>query len=114
MRGESTVLLAGERKRLAAAIVAWDAADYVAVRALAALSDDTLERVGRFTAMGRQFVAEVRRRVRGDGAAALLGEKASAPERVLEAATYQIVHPGPRELTMRSVADGAGVARRTL
>jgi AcrR family transcriptional regulator len=114
MTGESTVLRAVERSRLAAAVSGWSTADYVTVRALVALGDDTPERIGRFTAMGRQFVAEVRRRVRELGAQAVLAEPPSASERVLETATDQIVQPGPRELTMSTVADLAGVPRRTL
>src|ERR1035437_2112158 len=114
MTGESRVLRAVERSRLAAAISGWSTTDYVTVRALVALSDDTPDRIGRFTAMGRQFVADVRRRVRDAGAQAVLAEPASASERVLETATDQIVQPGPRELTMSAVADLAGVPRRTL
>jgi AcrR family transcriptional regulator len=114
MTGESTVLRADERDRLAAAVRSWETGDYVTVRALAALGDDAPDRVGRFTAMGRQFVVDVRRRVRELGATAVLAEPASASERVLETATHQIVEPGPRELTMSAVADLAGVPRRTL
>lgn len=114
MTGESTILRADERRRLAAAVRAWDTADYVGVRALTALSDEGPERLGRFTAMGRQFVVDVRRRVRERGAEAMLGEAASAAERVLETATDQIVERGPREVTMSAVARLARVPRRSL
>lgn len=114
MRGEPEALCAHERERLAAALRGWSTADFVAVRALTALGDDSPERAARFTAMGRTFVTDVRRRVRELGADVLLSVPPSAGERVLEAATDQIVQPGPRELTMRTVADRAGVPRRTL
>ena len=114
MTGESTVLGALEREQLAAAVRDWETADFVTVRALAALSDEPPERVGHVTAMGRQFVADMRRRVRRVGVQAVLGAVASTGERVLETATHQIVQPGPRELTMSTVADEAGVPRRTL
>jgi AcrR family transcriptional regulator len=114
MTGESTVLSAGERERLAAAVRDWETAGFVTVRALAVLGDDTPDRVGRCTGMGRQFVVDVRRRVRELGATEILAEPASASERVLETATDQIVEPGPRELTMSMVADLAGVPRRSL
>jgi AcrR family transcriptional regulator len=114
MTGESTVLGALERERLAAAVRDWEIAGFVTVRALAALGGDTPDRAGRLTGMGRQFVVDVRRRVRELGATTILAEAASASERVLETATDQIVEPGPRDLTMSTVADLAGVPRRTL
>ncbi|SRR5665213_3280587 len=114
MTGESTVLCALERERLAAVLRGWETTDYLAVRALAALRHDPPERAGRFTAMGRQFVADVRRRVCELGVETVLAEPASAGERVLETATDQIVEQGPRRVAMRTVADLAGVPRRTL
>lgn len=112
MTGErDDALPADDREVLAAAIADPNAPDYVTIRALAALSDD--ERVARFTAMGRQFVADARRRVREAGAAALLGDAPSVHERVLETATRQIVL-GPRGLTMWTVSREAGIPRRTL
>ena len=114
MTGESTVLRDDERRRLAAVVSAWETADFVAVRALAALSEEAPERLGRFTAMGRQFIVDVRRRVHERGADPVLGEPASAAERVLETASDQIVQRGPREVTMSAVADAARVPRRSL
>jgi hypothetical protein len=113
MTGErDDALPADDRERLTAAIVHSSMPDYGAVRALAVLSDD--DRIGRFTAMGRHFVADVRRRVRAAGAQAVLDEPPSVHERVLETATRQIVLGGPRGLTMASVVREAGVPRRSL
>src|SRR6202035_2234390 len=114
MTGEFEVLHAAERGRLAAVISHWGTADYLTVRALTALSDDANDRIARFTAMGRPFVADVRRRVRESGAAALLAEAPSVAECILETATHQLARPGRRGLTMRTVSDETGIPRRTL
>ncbi|HYW55226.1 MAG TPA: TetR/AcrR family transcriptional regulator [Dongiaceae bacterium] len=114
MTRDPTGLQDGERAALAAAVAAWSTADYVAVRALTALSEDAHDRVARFTAMGRDFVADVRRRAREGGADALLRGGMSADERILETATHQILQPGWRELTMSTVSDRTGIPRRTL
>ncbi len=114
MTGESVGLDSGEREILGAALARWTTADHAAVRALTALSDDAHDRVARLTAMGREFVVETRRRVRDAGAAALLADELGDDERILEAATDQIVQPGPRELTLSAVSDQTGIPLRTL
>jgi AcrR family transcriptional regulator len=113
MTGEFTIVRAGERARLAAAIVDGRSADYVTIRAVTALSEAAHDRIARLTGMGRQFAVDVRRRVREAGACALLGDEPSLAERILETATHQIVQPG-REFTMRTVSDETGIPRRTL
>jgi AcrR family transcriptional regulator len=113
MRGERNDLHAEVRERLEAVIVDWGTADYVTVRAVAALSDDAPERLARFTAMGREFVVDVRKRAREAGAAALLADPPSVAERVLEAATEQLVHPGRRGMTLRTVSRASGLPLRT-
>ena len=113
MTGErDDALPAEDRAVLAAAIVDPGMPDYLTIRALAALVED--ERVARFSAMGRQFVADARRRAREDGAAALLAHPPSVLERVLETATRQLVRDAPHGLTMRTVSREAGIPRRTL
>jgi AcrR family transcriptional regulator len=114
MTGESVGLDSGEREILGAALARWTTADHAAVRALIALSDDAHERIARLTAMGREFVVETRRRVREAGAEALLAAELGDDERILEAATDQIVQPGPRELTLSAVSDQTGIPLRTL
>jgi AcrR family transcriptional regulator len=105
---------AAERELLAAAIADAATADYAVIRALAALADDTTERLARFTGMGRQFVVEVRRRAAGEGATAVLANPPSVAERILEAATGQIVARGRREVAMLDVCAEARIPRRTL
>jgi AcrR family transcriptional regulator len=113
MTGErDDALPAGDRDLLAAAIADPGLADYRAIRALAVLAAD--ERIARLSGMGRQFVADARRRARDDGAAALLADAPSVIERVVETATMQIVRGAPRGLTMWTVCREAGVPRRTL
>ncbi|HEX3464356.1 MAG TPA: hypothetical protein VHS78_09950 [Candidatus Elarobacter sp.] len=114
MTGEAIGLHADEREILGAALACRGTADYVAVRALIALSEDAHERIARLTAMRREFVVGVRQRVREDGARALLAAEPIDEERVLEAATDQIVQPGPRELTLSTVSDVTGIPLRTL
>jgi AcrR family transcriptional regulator len=110
--GRDDALPAEDRALLAAVITDPGMPDYLTIRALAALADD--ERVARLSAMGRQFVADVRRRAREDGAAALLAHAPSVLERVLETATRQLVRDAPHGLTMRTVSREAGIPRRTL
>ena len=114
MTGDIDVLRAEERDRLAAALADWGTADYVTVRALTALSDEGEHRVGRLTAMGRQFVADLRRRVRGEGIRGLLDDAPCLRERILEAASRQIVQAGRRTVTVGMVSSEAGIPRRTL
>jgi AcrR family transcriptional regulator len=113
MTGERDDALPAEVRALLSAAVADPAMpDYVAIRALAALAGD--ERIARLTAMGRQFVADVRRRAQQAGPAALLADAPNVLERVLETATRQIVRGAPHGLTMWTVSREAGIPRRTL
>ncbi|MDB5028123.1 MAG: hypothetical protein JWO66_1812 [Candidatus Eremiobacteraeota bacterium] len=114
MRGERNDLHAEVRERLEAAIVDWGTPDYVTVRAVVALSDDAPERLARFTAMGREFVVDVRKRAAEGGVAALLADPPSIGERVLEAATDSIAGSGSRSSTMRTVSDATAIPMRTL
>lgn len=114
MTGESIDLHADERELLGAVLACWNTADYAAVRALAVLSEAGHDRVARLTAMGREFVVGVRHHAREAGARALLAAELSDEERILEAATHQIVQPGPRELTLSTVSDETGIPLRTL
>jgi AcrR family transcriptional regulator len=107
-------LRAGDHELLAAAIADSATADYAVIRALTALGEDTTERLARFTGMGRQFIVEVRRRVGADGVAALLGDAPNVCERILEAATAQIVRRGRREVAMLDLCAEARIPRRTL
>lgn len=100
---------------LAAAVVEPKTTDYVRIRAIVAMADERDDRLARLTSMGREFVAEVRRCVRADGAGALLAAAPSLLERVLENATRQIVADDGRELlTMQRLARDTGIPRRTL
>jgi hypothetical protein len=102
------------REQLAAAIGA-SAHDYVAIRAIVATGRERDDRIARLTAMGREFVTEVRRRARDRDVAALLAEPPSLRERVLECATCQIVLEDGRELvTMQRLSRDGGIPRRTL
>ncbi|HWT04807.1 MAG TPA: hypothetical protein VN224_03550 [Xanthomonadales bacterium] len=108
-------IVAGVREQLAAAVADGSARDYVTIRAIAAASSERDDRVARLTAMGRDFVTDVRRRARTGGVAALLAEPPSLRERVLESATRQIVADDGRELvTMQRLARDSGIPRRTL
>jgi AcrR family transcriptional regulator len=113
MTGDIDVLRAEERARLAAVLADWGTADYLAVRALTALSAEGDHRVGRLTAMGRQFVADMRRRVREADAGTMLDDPPCLRERVLEAASRQIV-AGGRTVTVGAVSREAGIPRRTV
>jgi AcrR family transcriptional regulator len=114
MTGDIDVLRAEERARLAAVLADWGTTDYLTVRAVTALSAEGDHRVGRLTAMGRQFVADLRRRVREAGVGAVLDDPPCLRERVLEAASRQIVQAGGRTVTVGAVSREAGVPRRTL
>jgi AcrR family transcriptional regulator len=114
MTGDINVLRAGERGRLAAALADWGTADYVTVRALTALSPEGDHRVGRLTAMGRQFTADLRLRVHDTGVRGLLADAPCLRERILEAASRQIVQAGRRAVTVGMVSREAGIPRRTL
>ncbi len=108
------VLAADARASLAAALADCTAPGYVTVRALVALGDERDDRVARFTAMGRQFVTDVRRRVRQAGVDALLNDVPSVDERVLDTAARQVAERGGDGLTMQAVAAEARIPRRTL
>jgi AcrR family transcriptional regulator len=117
MRGDPSVPVGGMDQRrieLDRALGDESTPTYVAVRALIALSGENNERLARATAMGRKFVAAVRRRVAEGRAASLLTEKPSAIERVLDAATAQLVASGRAELAIGGVAAAADIPRRTL
>jgi AcrR family transcriptional regulator len=115
MRGDiSGRLAAAERQRFEAAIVDETTPGYVAVRALIALGDETNERLARSTAMGREFVAGMRQRVAEGQGRAVLTERPTTAERVLETATAQIVAAGRCELAIGSVSAALGIPRRTL
>lgn len=102
-------------ERLDAAIAGGTAPDYVGIRALIAAANALDDRIPRLTAMGREFVTEVRRRVRDGDIAKLLADAPNLHERVLESATRQIVADRGRELvTMQRLSRDAGIPRRTL
>jgi hypothetical protein len=105
---------AAERKRFEAAIADEATPGYVAVRALIALGDETPERLARSTAMGREFVANVRRQVVEGKGAAVLTERPTTVERVLDTATGQIIAAGRCELAFGGVSAALGIPRRTL
>ena len=101
--------------QLTAALADARARDYVTIRAIVAASDERDERVPRLTAMGREFVTDVRHRARTGSVVALLAEPPTVHERVLESATRQIVADDGRELvTMQRLSRETGIPRRTL
>jgi AcrR family transcriptional regulator len=115
MRGDiSGRLSAAERKRFEAAIVDETTPGYLAVRALIALGDETIERLAHTTASGRQLVVAVRRRVAEGKIAGLLTEKPTTAERILETATAQILAAGRSEVAIGTVAAAVGIPRRSL
>jgi AcrR family transcriptional regulator len=116
MRGDTSGRrpTAAERERFEAAIVGETTPGYVTVRALIALGGESTERLARSTAMGREFVAGVRRRVAAGQSAGLLTDRPSTAERVLETATGLIVAAGRCELAIGSVSAALGMPRRTL
>lgn len=104
-----------EIEQLAAVIADWSAPDYVTIRAIVAAGTDADERAARLTAMGREFVVDVCRRMRNDGAAALLAAPPTPHERILENATRQLAACGGRKpLTMQRLSRETGIPRRTL
>lgn len=112
--GDARALTRAEREDLVAAIVADTTADYVVVRALIALGEDAPERLARATGMGREFVAHVRWHVEAGRVSELLRKRPNVAERLMEAATANIVASGGRELSIAEVALAVGIARRTL
>ena len=105
----------GDDERLDAAIAGGTAPDYVGIRGVIAAANERDDRIARLTAMGREFVTEVRRRVRAGDTAAMLADAPNLHERVLESATRQIVADQGRELlTMQRLSRDAGIPRRTL
>ena len=103
------------REQLAGAIDGGSAHDYVTIRAIVATGHERDDRIARLTAMGREFVTDVRRRARDGEVAALLAEPPSLHERVLEIATRQIVADDGRQLvTMQRLSRDGGIPRRTL
>ena len=102
-------------ERFAGVLAAGATPDYVCVRAIVAVADERNDRLARLTAMGRDFVTDVRRRVGADDAAALLAEAPSTRERILESATRHIVAVNGREpLTIQALSRDTGIPRRTL
>ena len=106
---------AAERERFAAVLADSQAPDYVRIRAIIALADERDDRIGRLTAMGRDFVTDVRRRVRTGDAGALLAEAPNRVEQILESATQQIVGCDGRRLpSIQALSRDTGIPRRTL
>ena len=87
--------------------------DYVVIRAIVAAASERDDRLARFTAMGREFVADVRRRARTDGVAAVLAGDPSLRECIIESATRQIAAGGALPAMQQLVRD-VGIARRSL
>jgi AcrR family transcriptional regulator len=114
MRGDSRALSSAERTALEAAIVAETTPDYVVVRALIALGEETPDRLARVTAMGREFVTGARRYVHAGRAVELLRKRPSSTERLMEAATERLIATGGREISIADVAGAVGIARRSL
>ena len=103
-----------ERGKLIATIAEPATPDYVTVRAIAALGEDDNDRLGRFTAMGRGFVIEARRRFVEAGAEALFGDPLDSRERIFETATDQVAQPGRARLKMDDLVQQLDIPRRTL
>ena len=104
-----------ERDRLAVVLADGTTPDYVSIRAIVAVADEHDDRLARVTAMGREFVTEVRRRVRAGETSALLAEAPNQLERILESATRQIVACDGRRLpVIQALARDTGMPRRTL
>jgi len=102
-------------EQLGAAIAGGTTPDYVSIRAIVAAGTERDDHVARLTAMGREFVTDVRRRARNGGVRALLAESPSLHERLLESATRQIAADDGRELvTMQRLSRESGIPRRTL
>ena len=104
-----------ELERLAAVLADWAAPDYVCIRAIVASGTGAGAPLARLTAMGREFVVDVRRRVRSDGVRAVLAAAPDPHERILENATRQLAAcTGRKRLTMQLVARETGIPRRSL
>jgi hypothetical protein len=105
----------GELERFAAVLADGAAPDYVCIRAIIAMANEREGRVARLTAMGRDFVTEVRRRVRAGDTSALLAEAPCRREGILESATRQIVAgDGRTPLAMQKLSRDSGIPRSTL
>ncbi len=102
-----------ERWLLQAALGDPERPGYAAIRAVAALDDDDVRRMGRLTAMGRPFVIDVRDKVRVAGAGALLDAAPSPQERLLEIGT-RYVRTGSSRFTMKQVEAEAAMPHRTV
>ncbi len=110
-----TSAIDGELERFAAAIADGATPDYVSARAIVAIADEHDDRIARLAAMGREFVTDVRSRVRNGDATALLAEPPSRRERMLESATRQIVACDGREpLAIQKLSRDTGIPRRTV
>jgi hypothetical protein len=105
----------GESEQLVAVLRRGTTPDYVMIRAFVAAAHEQDDRLARFTGMGREFVADVRRTVRNDGVGALLTAAASLRECVMESATRQFVAGASGVLpTMQQLSRDLGIPRRTL
>ena len=102
-------------ERFAEVLADGTAPGYVSIRAIVALADEHDDRLARVTAMGREFVTEVRRRVRAGETGTLLAESPNQLEQILESATRQIVACDGRRLpVIQALARDTGMPRRTL
>ncbi len=86
---------------------------YAAIRAVIALEDGDVRRMGRLTAMGRPFVIDARKKLAACGARALLDEPPSPQERLLEIGT-RYVRTGSSRFAMRQVEAEAAMPHRTV
>ena len=113
--GRTSATACHARERFAAVLADRALPDYVSIRAIVALAGERDDRLARVTAMGREFVTEVRRRVRAGEASALLVEAPNQLERILESATRQIVACEGRRLpAIQALARDTDIPRRTL
>ena len=101
--------------RFAAVLADGAAPDYVCVRAIIATADPRDSRLAWLTAMGRDFVTDVRSSICAGDAAALLAEPPSVGEGILEHATRQIVAgDGRTPLSIQKLSRDSGIPRSTL
>ena len=101
--------------RFAAVLADGAAPGYVCVRAIIATAGERDNRLAWLTAMGRDFVTEVRRRICAGDAAALLEEPPSVREGILEHATRQLAAgDGRKPLAMQKLSRDSGIPRSTL
>lgn len=114
MRGDARALSSAERTGLEAAIVAETTPDFLVIRALVALGEETPERLARVTGMGREFVAEMRRYVLRGRTLDVLRTRPNSTERLMEAATERLRATGGREISIAELASAVGIARRSL